>query len=178
MYRFRASPFHWREKAADLKHAAELLWPECERQREAYATTAFGDNQSGFNHLPLTHTIYLALAGFSTECLLKGTILKDNHAMIENGKMNKTFTTHDLLKLAQLAKISLSNNERIFCKQAVRAMTDNFRYPVSKRQGSQPTSFQRGGNFRDDFNGLYDRLYPNLNYFVPESGKLSKSFGG
>ena len=183
MFRFKASPLFWQQKAGELKHAAELLWPECQRQKQLL-TDFLQARMVDINHPApsdphFIFPIYMALIGFSTECLFKGIILKDNPKYIGNGHLHKDLRTHDLDRLARLTSKELSRNERIFCRQAVPYMTVKHRYPVPTAHNGLSTTSERGGHCREVFLAMYARLYPELNFVVPRKGELKEfSYSG
>ena len=113
-----------------------------------------------------TFHIYSALLGYSVECLFKGKIILEDQTLISNGALAKKIQIHDLRKLARMAKVSLSQNEIIFCEHVQRMMETDFRYPVPKSHDLQVTSIQAGGKWPDVFEGLYDRIHPTLNVLV------------
>ncbi|MBK7384586.1 MAG: hypothetical protein IPI81_14835 [Flavobacteriales bacterium] len=165
-FRMEASPYFWGRKASDLRHAAKLLWPECERQLEDLMKRVRGEATDDTRSMVSTLHIYGALLGYSVECLFKGKIILEDKTLISNGALARKIQTHQLKKLARMAKISLSQNEDIFCDQVQRMMETEFRYPVPKSHDLQVTSIQLGGKWPDVFKGLYDRIHPTLNVLV------------
>lgn len=84
IFRFKANPYFWREKAKELKFAAEIIWPHAENRLHTLNEN-IRNNPTGFNILDLepdTFPIFLSLIGFSTECLFKATIIKNNPSFI------------------------------------------------------------------------------------------------
>jgi len=162
-FKVKASPFFWRQKAEELKFAAKIIWPYAEERYNRIVKSAKEKSELDINSLdPDTFSIYLSLSGFSTEALFKGVIIRDNPSFVSNGKLSSKLTTHDLIKLSKLAKIALSQNEGIFCRQAYRAMIIESRYPIPKDIGDTNHSMEIGGHCMELFNGLYDRLYPTI----------------
>ena len=166
VYKVKASPFFWRQKAEELKFAAEILWPHAEERLNKTIESAEENSEFDVNSLePDIFSIFLSLLGFSTEALFKGVIIRDNPFYVSNGKLCSKLTTHDLLKLAKRAKLSLSQHEKIFCKQAYKAMIIESRYPIPKDNSETDYSMEIGGHCKDVFTGLYKRLYPTLGLF-------------
>ena len=165
-FRMHASPFFWGLKAAELRHAAELLWPECERQLDAIIKRVEGKEKEGEVSMISTFHIYGALLGFSVECLFKGKIILEDQTLISNGALARKVQTHDLRKLARIAKVPLSQNEDIYCDQVQRMMETEFRYPIPKSHDMRVEGIQLGGKWPDVFEGLYDRLHPQLNLLI------------
>lgn len=165
-YKVKASPFFWRQKAEELKFAAEILRPHAEERLSKNIKSAEGNSELDVNSLePDTFPIFLSLLGFSTEALFKGVIIRDNPTYVSNGKLSLKIKTHDLIKLSKLAKLSLFQHEKIFCKQAYKAMIIESRYPIPKDNSETDYSMEIGGHCKDVFTGLYNRLYPTLGQF-------------
>jgi len=173
-FRMHASPFFWGLKAAELRHAAELLRPECERQLDTITRHVEGKSKGEDVFMISTLHIYGALLGYSVECLFKGKIILEDQTLISNGALARKVQTHDLKKLARMAKVPLTRNEGIFCDQVQRLMVTEFRYPVPKSHDLQVTSIQVGGKWPDVFQDLYDRLHPSLNVLVKGRTKSVK----
>ena len=124
VFKVKASPYFWRQKAEELKFASEILWPSVQNRQNKISKSIENDIEIDFNKIePDTFSIFLSLIGFSTECLFKGVAVRDNPSFVYNGKLAKHLTSHDLIKLAKIAKIQLSQNEEIFCKQAYKAVS-------------------------------------------------------
>ena len=167
LYRFRGSPIFWRQKAAQLKHASELLWPHAEKHLEEISDYIRNKKEFDFSFFERgTFAIYLSLIGYSTECLLKGLIIKDNPVFISDGRLPRSITTHNLIVLAKIAKIQLSRHEEIFCEQALKAMIVDARYPVSKEVQDISNCIPVGGHCKKVYEQIFDRIYPQLNHFV------------
>jgi hypothetical protein len=161
-----ASPVFWGKKAAELRHAANLLWPECERQMDALLRTVQGESDGSDFPKVLTFHVYSSLLGHSLECLFKGKIIMDDLTVISNGRMARKLHTHNLRKLASMAKIQLTRHEEIFCDTAQRVMDTEFRYPVPKSHDIQAPAREIGGKWPDVFEGLFSRIYPTLNLLI------------
>lgn len=173
-YRMHASPYFWRMKADELRHAADILWPECVRQLESLTPPFRGADNEALTPPLMTFTIFSALAGFSIECLLKGTAIKQDQTLISNGNLAGKLQNHNLLKLARLARVPLSQNEHIFCKHVNHDMEVEFRYPVAKSHTRRRDSIQLGGKWPDVYHGLFNRLRPGLNVLIQGRGKSSE----
>ncbi len=165
-FKVKASPYFWRQKAEELKYAAEIIWPYTDaRQKKMYDLI---DDKKAIeikNLEPHTFDIYLSLIGFCTEALFKGVIIKDNPSFVSNGKLSSKLTTHDLIKLSKIGRIELTQHEIIFCGQAYEAMTVGSRYPIPKDFNSFNRSMEIGGHCREVFLKLYDKLYPTIDQF-------------
>lgn len=168
LFAFHASPFFWANKAHSLLHAAELLWPDSAALAEHVGSDLpskscryqYGPIDRDFEFHPFTFPIWMALMGFSIECLLKGLIIKGHPEYVSNGKLAKQLQTHDLRKLARICQLRLSKHERIYFEQVIPMMIDEYRYPIGKEQPQTVPALQLGGHARDVALGLFDRLYP------------------
>ena len=165
VYRIKASPFFWRLKAEELSHAAEILWPKSEERQDKIHHAAKYDTELDFKDIgPNIFPTFLALLGFSMECLFKAAIIRDNKNFVSNGVLSKKLKSHNLLELAKTAKITLTKNERIFCKQAHDSMLE-YRYPIYSELAKESYSIEIGGHCKEVFTELYERLYPTLGKF-------------
>lgn len=172
MYRFEASPVFWQQRASGLRHAAYILWPEADRQlHAAVAMKKKLDPSVRLN----TFDVFLGLIGHSTENLFKGLLVRDNPNVISNGRLVRrgehSILNHDLIGLARRARVPLSNHERIFCELANDCMIGTFRYPV-KSSADQNLSIEVGGHPKEVFEGLYQRLFPELNFYSFRPGEM------
>lgn len=166
-----ASPVFWGIKAASLRHAAEVLWPECERELDKVVNRDRTNPELSGGSFIWTFDIYGALLGYSIECLLKGKIIGDDQTLVSNGSLAKKLQTHDLKKLACMAKVVLSHDERVFCEQVQQMMKTEFRYPIPKSHDKQIEGYEGGGKWPEVFEGLYNRIHPLLNVLVQSHGK-------
>lgn len=178
VFKVMASPFFWRQKAEELKFASEIIWPHAEgRLNQITKYAEEGNMNFDINSLePDTFSIFLSLLGFSTEALFKGVIIRDNPSYVSNGKLSSKLTTHDLVKLSKIAKITLSQHEEIFCGHAYKAMMIESRYPIPKDMNERENSMAIGGHCKDVFTGLYDRLHPTLGQFYKTKKTKKNSY--
>lgn len=164
----RSSPLFWAHKAHSLLHAAELLWPEIEAQlsqpiEEVGTQTrqhTYGSVERTFFLHPHTFPIYMALMGFSIECLLKGIIILKKPYLVNNGSIDKSLKTHDLRALAGTAGVELTRNQRIFLDQATSYIKTEFRYPVAQSVKDEGQAIQLGGHAREESLEMFHLLYP------------------
>lgn len=166
VFKVIASPIFWRMKAEELKYASEILWPHAEERLKK--VTKLSDSNSEFNANSLVPDVFfisLSLMGYSIEVLFKGIIIRDNPNYVSNGKLSSKLSTHDLIKLSKFAKLTLSQYESIFCRQAYHAMMVESRYPIPKEFCDTYYSPEIGGHCKEVFTGLYNRLYPTLDRF-------------
>jgi len=165
-FRMQASPVYWGIKAASLRNAAALLWAECERELDVIVKRDRDNSHLSAVSMIWTFDIYGAMLGYSIECLLKGKIILDDPALVSNGSMAKRVQIHDLKKLARMAKVTLSHNERVFCDRVQRMMVTEFRYPIPKSHEKRVDGYEGGGNWPDVYEGLYSRIHPMLNVLL------------
>ena len=173
VYKIKGSPFFWRLKAEQLRHSAEILWPHAEEWLEKLSNIDIQENKIDYKELgPDVFPTFMALLGFSTECLFKATIIRDNKQFISNGKMAKQLKSHDLIWLAKTAKIRLTNHEQIFCRQAHEHMV-NYRYPIPAEIAEENFAHKIDGHCKTVFTELYDRLFPGLDQFGNSNYNMS-----
>lgn len=159
-FKVKASPLFWRQKAEESKYAAELIWPHAEGRLNKILESTNDPNFDIHQLEPNTFSIFLSLLGFSTECLFKAAIIRDNPSFVSNGVLSSKVRGHNLIELAKLAKINLSHDERIFCEQAQRAMVVESRYPIAKVAESPNTSIEIGSHCKEVFEALFNRIHP------------------
>jgi hypothetical protein len=73
---------------------------------------------------------FIFLAGLTIENLLKGIILIGYPGYVKDGKLSKSIHTHDLLKLAKLATITLTKEEESLSEILGESITSFGRYPI------------------------------------------------
>lgn len=166
LYRVFSSPYFWRQKAEQLKHAADILLPELDKHSDALMSQIEEENISLEIIPPNINSSYLGLLGFSIECLFKACIIRDNPKHISQGRQNKIMKTHNLLQLANLGQIELSNNERWACELLSETMYVDFRYPVDQYYKPSKGNFSSPGvSVIDISNALFARIYPTVSQF-------------
>ena len=162
-FKFKASPIFWRQKAESLKYSADILWPTIEKRDAEIHNSLKEKTKINFQQIdPEIFPIYFGLLGFSIECLFKAVIIRDNPEYVTNGKLAKKIKQHNLLELANIGGIALSRNEKLFCTQAYETMMVDFRYPIDKVITPLKYSFEIGGNCREIFKDIYERIYPTV----------------
>jgi hypothetical protein len=162
LYRVFASPYFWRQKAEQLKHATDIILPELDKHSEALAKQIKKKDVSLEIVPPSLHTSYLGLLGFSIECLFKACIIRDNPTHISQGRQNKIMKTHNLLQLADLGQINLSNNEKWACELLSETMYVDFRYPVDQFYKPHRNISSPGVSVINISNALFVRIYPTV----------------
>ncbi|MBL7936115.1 MAG: hypothetical protein JNM51_09955, partial [Bacteroidia bacterium] len=169
LFRVKASPLFWRQKAEELKYASDILLRYANDRSDAMMKQI---NKKKVDLAKLPPSVYaqaFALLGFSLECLFKATIIRDNPDLTTNGKLSKLLWSHDLIKLAALAKIPLNADEQYACERLTDDMLKDFRYPINKEKETkskniQITSIPVLGAI------LYYRIHPTVNQIHPAKG--------
>lgn len=163
LYRVLSSPYFWRQKAEQLKHAADILLPELDKHLKELMLQIEKDDISLGNLPPNLHSSYLGLLGFSIECLFKACIIRDNPKHISQGRQNKIMKTHNLVQLAELGQIEISSNERWACNLLSETMYVDFRYPVDQfYKPSKGGVSSPGVSVIDISNALFARIYSTV----------------
>lgn len=162
LYRVYASPYFWRQKAEQLKHAADILLPELDKHSNALMKQTKGKEVSLAFVPPSLYSSYIGLLGFSIECLFKACIIRDSPTHISQGRQNKIMKTHNLLQLADLGQIKLDKNEKWACELLSETMYVDFRYPVDLYYKPNKGSTSLGVSVIDISNALFARIYPTV----------------
>lgn len=171
IFRVKASPIFWRQKAEELKYASDILLLYATDRSNAINKQI---NKKNFDLAKLPPSVYaqaFALLGFSLECLFKASIIRDNPDLIKNGKLSKALWSHNLIKLAALAKVSLNNDEKYACEKLTEDMLRDFRYPINKEKEVEKniiklTSIPVLGAI------LYYRIHPTVNQIHAATGEI------
>lgn len=127
-------PGAWREKADELKAAADALWHKYHRDVPNYLrrTARWRKNPDSIRPAAPASLVNVAvmLAGFALENLLKGLVVKHEPGCLKMGHLPKKLRSHDLEKLADLGGIRLTDGEREFCRFSAIAVGEWGRYPI------------------------------------------------
>jgi len=174
VYQIKGSPWYWRQKAEELKCAAELVFPHSEEGMTQILEMIKTDSVDITKFIPNTFSIFLALTGFSTEALLKGLIIKKHTAYLSNRKMAGLLKTHDLIELASHAAYPLTQDEKIYCKQAYHSIKVDFRYPIPVDGNDERNSMEVGRHCKVVFEELYNKIHPQLNFMIFKGGKIGE----
>ncbi len=108
--------------------------------------------------------VYKLLLGLSFENLLKGIAVEQRGSGGSLGKIEKDLTTHhmeDLLDLADLSAVYISNEERSLLIDLEQYVVWAGRYPLPKKSADL---FAKMDSSNDNKNrlGLWDRLFTHL----------------
>ena len=156
-FQMYVGPFFWREKAKELKKSGDLLKLDLDRQWKYISNIDMDKGLDIIQLGPMLHDVCHAMYGFSLECLFKGYILHLHPEYSSNNKLYSKLKTHKLLKLAQLAEFTLSNDEGLFCTNMTEIM-EGYRYPVQ----SESTGKDYFPSYSGDWYGLIFSLYERL----------------
>jgi len=157
-----AMPDGWLCFANELLEAAEVLWKHSDENLRIEVTSGLSQAPEVKKIFTVRRT-YLLLAGFAMENLLKGLLVAASAEHITSGKLSAELKSHKLLELGELVPdLSLTSDERAFCKLAQEAIPYWGRYPIPlEANGVLPETamtIQR----RDTFIGLHQRLGQKL----------------
>ena len=153
-----AMPDGWLDYGEELMAASESLWQQKD-SGISLQETFFSHGESKVSLLtPKFSRTYILLCAFALENLLKGLLISQDPSHISTGVLSKELTKHNLLDLASLAKLTLSDGERKVCEIAQEALPYWGRYPIPLRyQGLKPEQAATE-QYRNDFLGLHKRL--------------------
>lgn len=169
LFRVKASPLFWRQKAEELKYASDILLRFANDRSDAMMVQIEKKKLDLTKLPPSVYAQAFALLGFSLECLFKASIIRDNPDLTKNGKLSKDLWSHNLIKLATLAKIPLNSKEHYACERLTEVMLKDFRYPINKEKetkidNTKITNIPVLGSI------LYYRIHPNVNQLHPAKG--------
>jgi hypothetical protein len=173
LYRVKSSPYFWRQKAAELKYAADQLWPLAIERLDKINTSIKTKNDVNIMELPPdTFTTAEGLLGFSLECLFKACIIRDNPQFMNDGQQDDKMKTHNLLELATIGNINLNHEERSVCQMLTDVMYVYFRYPVDQQVTLEKGSMSVGRSIIDVGNELYEKLYGTVDQIHTAKGDV------
>lgn len=175
LYKVKSSPWFWRKKAEELKYAADILWPLALDRLEKISASLKSKKELDLNKLPPEiFSTAEGLLGYSLECLLKASIIRDNPNFMDKGQQDECLKTHNLLKLAGLAKIQLTQDEERTCETLTDAMYLDFRYPVDRQVKLDKGSITMGRSIIDVGNELYEKLHVTVDQIHTAKGDVIK----
>lgn len=167
-----AMPGSWLEIAGELQHAAELVWSESNNKVAVEAV--FQGSEDGQPRLvelkrysPLLR-VWVLLAGYAVENLVKGLLVAQNPDHISSGKL-KNIGQHGIVRLAhQLEGISLSEKEHRVCEVFDEAIPYWGRYPIPKDFRRLTAHMVPDSTFRQIYLDLCERLEATLHELVKD----------
>ncbi|MBL7891873.1 MAG: hypothetical protein JNL63_04535 [Bacteroidia bacterium] len=175
LYRIKSSPWFWRQKAEELKYAADLLWPIALKRLNNISSSIKRKKDVDFSNLPPeTFSTAKGLLGFSLECLFKASIIRDNPNFMDNGQQDNQMHTHNLVKLTEIGKIVLTREEINVCQVLTDTMYVDFRYPIDREIKLENGSVSIGRNIIDVGNELYDKLHGTVDQIHTAKGEVIK----
>lgn len=159
-----SSQISWVLTADELLRSFSLL----ARQAEVDARKLFEDRRGSPVYVPQVSSVALMIGALAIENLLKGIRVEQIQQVFDQ-RGRFILATHDLLRLADDAQVSLSEEDRILLERLQEFSTWGGRYPVPKKsEDLLPRKFPHGGvgprtahNIPGDFTAvqsLCDRL--------------------
>lgn len=166
------SPGSWLMCALWLKRAAEEI---------DYWKHLTADINSPEGDFPFMFPVYKLLLGLSFENLLKGIVVAQRGSGSSVGKVEKDLTTHhmeDLLDLADLSSVSISDDEKSLLIDLEQYVVWAGRYPLPKRSEDLFAQMDSSDHYRSRL-ALWDRIFSylkSIGYITKMDG--SKLFTG
>jgi hypothetical protein len=114
--------------------------------------------------------VFLMLAGFAIEALLKGILIAGNPTTVSQGRLPKWLLNHDLAGLMQRANVRLTEAEAELLRRLTEAVQWRGRYPVPRHAGELPDSHSVGISDVHTFRTLYDWLRAELGWAMGNVG--------
>jgi hypothetical protein len=151
-------PLFWASSAEQLRNAAELIIHEEEEKELTYykayqeaaeaaqaTMAATGEIASAeIRAVAPNYTPAQLLYAFAFENLLKGLAIANRRELIGRDKLKREICTHDLLKLLDLAGLSLSQQERDVLSALTELGKWAGRYPVALTAEDQSRTLPMG----------------------------------
>ena len=124
---------HWIHKARDLYKSAQLLEPELLKVWDSYREKS--KNLSAKILPDYYQGAYFMLIAFAIENLFKAVAVRNNRFLYQKNfeqtkKFPKELQEHDLTKLAQIARLTFSEQEEDLMRRLSRSAIWYGRYPV------------------------------------------------
>ena len=153
-----ASAISWYHSAQPLHRAANVLVSQVSKDWQRLEQLAESSQDSSVTHPPDLFRQFFLLAAFALENILKGVVVGAEPQLAQGGKLQGILTSHDLVAIAQRAKIPLSPEESRFCELASSASVSWGRYPASVKANQHVSSLSITGSSVQVFNDLYSRI--------------------
>jgi len=144
-----AMPFAWVLKADELFTAFELV---------------VAKEAESLNQPPQLSSVAYMLAGFAVEVLMKGVLVQEGSAVDLKGRF--TLDSHDLLKLAERAALTLSDDESRLLERLQEYLTWAGRYPVPLTSEPMRPRALPGGGFAPTTGHWVGEDWPAVRTFV------------
>lgn len=158
-YDLQGSPLFWIPKAEELHRMVELGFSTWRGDVEKIREIASGSVPASTSIGPPTLSVSFFLAALAIENLLKAILVRQKPESIRDGKFRgEVISSHELLKIANEASISLNPDEQDFCELASEAIATFGRYQLGKNMGESPTKVK----VKSTAFAVYERLYQRL----------------
>ncbi len=122
----QASPENWLKYAQELRWGAVAMWLDKGKILEFNSAT--GERRER----PSISRSFLLNCGLSIENLLKAYLIAIDPSHINNGRLGKSISTHDLIHLASKVDIDFSKEESELMKVLSEAIPYWGRYPIPR----------------------------------------------
>ncbi len=150
-------PIFWLPKAKQLNRMVEegmKLWYNDVKN--------FRKTGEGADHNPeeTTLSVTFFLASTAIENLLKAILIRDDEKIhVERGRLcSDEIKTHDLLKIAKAARVTLIPDEEDFCELGTISINHFGRFYLGIKSTKQPYKL----SINESFYPIYKQLYDNL----------------
>jgi hypothetical protein len=122
------SPIYWYNKSSDLRGSAGALWVSMDREHsdDIVQKLSLG---TGYRMAVAVLPVYEMLCGMAIELLYKAII-------IAKGNKCKDFKTHNLIRLADLADVSVDDKLKLILQLLTESIIWAGRYPIPNDQNS------------------------------------------
>lgn len=157
-------PYHWWLTASSMKDAADLIYRAIEPGRLKPSDEDLRLGTDGFRLVHPSHdlrNVFVLLAGFALENLLKAEFMRQRQPNLEEGKLPRDLRDHDLLRLCEHVNFAPQPSERKMLEIASEASTSWGRYPsglLHDKGAMAPPSDFDASEFRSEFESFYRKL--------------------
>jgi len=163
VYDMLGMPFFWQGGADELRRAAGLVW--CGVQQDFWEVKRVAsedydpEKDAPLQHPPSVMSCFVFLAALSIENLFKGLIVIDHPEYVEQGKLRgDVITKHDLILLANEARVTLSDEERDLCELGSSAIVSWGRYPIPRNVSEMKSKITVNERICQVFDELFIRM--------------------
>jgi hypothetical protein len=162
-------PIFWFSSAQQLRRATRLVWAGVQADIEKLKMMKqLTDEELSTSNIQFeigVHGVVVFLGALAIENLLKASLVKKDLSVATNGKLRgKIITSHDLVRIAQEAKVSLDADELRFCELGKTAIESWGRYPLGKSVSATNGNIFLSFEIIEVFERLFSKLASDLKF--------------
>lgn len=154
----RDDPAAWATNARHLMDAAKMLAEAERRPNVAALLDAVSCTSTGSAAARVFVGPRLLLAGLATENLLKALVVGRDASGAEPGKLGKVIDGHSIVKLAEPAGVTFTEDETVFLRHMSEVVVWAGRYQIGRRAESTPRVSAMSSDAFDAAARIFDTL--------------------